>query len=141
MILLDTDHLSILLMPESVQHHALNARILGSAGQSVAIPIVSAEEQLRGWLAFINRFRDLHEQIAGYERLIKLFQELAARVIVPFDARAADECDRLRKQKIRIGTQDLKIAAITLVNDALLLSANLRDFQKVPNLRVENWLE
>jgi predicted nucleic acid-binding protein len=35
----------------------------------------------------------------------------------------------------------LKIAATALVNDALLLSANLRDFQKVPNLRVENWLE
>jgi tRNA(fMet)-specific endonuclease VapC len=45
-----------------------------------------------------------------------------------------------RKQEIRIGTQDLKIAAIALANDALLLSANVRDFQKVPGLRVENWL-
>ena len=36
---------------------------------------------------------------------------------------------------------DLKIAAIALVNDALLLSGNLRDFRQVPGLRVENWLE
>jgi tRNA(fMet)-specific endonuclease VapC len=36
---------------------------------------------------------------------------------------------------------DLKIAAIALVNQALLLSANLRDFEKVPQLRVENWLD
>jgi tRNA(fMet)-specific endonuclease VapC len=35
---------------------------------------------------------------------------------------------------------DLKIAAIALVHDALLLSANLRDFRKVPGLRVESWL-
>ena len=35
---------------------------------------------------------------------------------------------------------DLKIAAIARANDALLLSANRRDFAKVPGLRVENWL-
>jgi tRNA(fMet)-specific endonuclease VapC len=46
----------------------------------------------------------------------------------------------LRKQRIRIGSQDLKIAAIALTRDALLLSANLRDFRHVPGLRVENWL-
>ncbi len=42
--------------------------------------------------------------------------------------------------RIRISTMDLKIATIGLVNDALLLSANLRDFQQVPGLRVEDWL-
>ena len=35
---------------------------------------------------------------------------------------------------------DLKIASIALANGVLLLSANLRDFEQVPNLRVENWL-
>ena len=31
--------------------------------------------------------------------------------------------------------------ATALVNRALLLSANRRDFERVPKLRVENWLE
>jgi predicted nucleic acid-binding protein len=35
---------------------------------------------------------------------------------------------------------DLKISATALAKDALLLSANLHDFQQVPGLRVENWL-
>ncbi len=35
---------------------------------------------------------------------------------------------------------DLKIAAVALVSDCLLLSANLRDFEQVAALRVENWL-
>ena len=35
---------------------------------------------------------------------------------------------------------DLKIAAIALAHDTLLLSANLRDFQQIPNLRVANWI-
>jgi tRNA(fMet)-specific endonuclease VapC len=49
---------------------------------------------------------------------------------------AADVFARLRRQRIRIGSQDLKIAAIALIENAMLLSANLRDFQKVPGLRV-----
>jgi tRNA(fMet)-specific endonuclease VapC len=36
---------------------------------------------------------------------------------------------------------DLKIAAICLAHDATLLSRNLRDFEKVPDLRTENWLD
>jgi predicted nucleic acid-binding protein len=36
--------------------------------------------------------------------------------------------------------EDLKIASIALVNDALLLTANSRDFEKVPGLQFENWL-
>jgi hypothetical protein len=36
--------------------------------------------------------------------------------------------------------QDLKIAAIALTHDSLLLSANLRDFEQVPGLQVEDWL-
>jgi tRNA(fMet)-specific endonuclease VapC len=36
---------------------------------------------------------------------------------------------------------DMKIAAIALASDAVLLSANLRDFRQVPGLKVENWLE
>ena len=42
--------------------------------------------------------------------------------------------------RIRIGTMDLKIAAIALANDAILLSRNLTDFSKVPALRVEDWM-
>jgi tRNA(fMet)-specific endonuclease VapC len=36
---------------------------------------------------------------------------------------------------------DLKIAAICLAHDALLLTRNLVDFRRVPGLRVEDWLE
>jgi tRNA(fMet)-specific endonuclease VapC len=47
---------------------------------------------------------------------------------------------KLRERKSRLGTLDLKIAAIALVNDTLLLTANLRDFERAPQLRIENWL-
>ena len=47
--------------------------------------------------------------------------------------------EQLQKQHIRIGTMDLKIAAIAIANNATLLSRNLKDFSKVPGLKVEDW--
>jgi tRNA(fMet)-specific endonuclease VapC len=46
----------------------------------------------------------------------------------------------LRHARIRVGTQDLRIASIALAHNALLVSANLQDFEQVPGLRVEDWL-
>jgi len=54
--------------------------------------------------------------------------------ILPFDEAAARQFDDLRRQKLRIGSRDLKIAATALVNHALLLSANRSDFRKSARL-------
>jgi tRNA(fMet)-specific endonuclease VapC len=102
--------------------------------------IVNAEEQLRGWLAQINRQKTPRKQIPAYEKLQVLLRFLRPISLLAFDECAADEFDRLRRMKVRIGSADLKIACIALVHDAILLSANLRDFRQVPGLRLENWL-
>jgi tRNA(fMet)-specific endonuclease VapC len=69
--------------------------------------------------------------------LVRFFQ---AWDILRFDENSAARVAGLRQQHVRIGSMDLKIAAIALEQDAVLLSANLRDFERVPRLRVENWL-
>jgi len=111
-----------------------------SADQDFATNAITIEEQMRGWLALIHRLDDVHLQVRAYERLVGLFDFFGQWHIVPFDRAAADEFKRLRKQRLRIGTMDLKIASTALANGALLLSANLRDFARVPDLRVEDWL-
>ena len=55
------------------------------------------------------------------------------------DERSLTKFEALQKQRIRIGTMDLKIGSIALSNGATLLSRNLDDFQKVPDLDVADW--
>jgi tRNA(fMet)-specific endonuclease VapC len=130
----------VLHRPEHSQYATLSANLNRSPDQTIVATAVSIEEQMRGWLAAIRRTRRAHEQVLYYARLIELVEFFSDWEIIPFDKRAADRFEVLRKQRIRIGTQDLKIASIALETVALLLSANLRDFEQVPGLRVENWL-
>jgi tRNA(fMet)-specific endonuclease VapC len=138
MLVLDTDHL-VELDRGSSQGAALQ-RKLEDARDEVATTIISAEEQFRGWLAQLHRQRDPHEQIATYQRLQRRIAFFAAWHVLPWDTNAADILQELHRQRVRIGTMDLKIASIVLAHDATLLSRNLRDFQQIPNLRVEDWL-
>jgi tRNA(fMet)-specific endonuclease VapC len=112
-----------------------------SPDQDFATTIVSVEEQMRGWLALIHRQRTALEQVRGYLELEGLLRFYGKWRVLSFDRRAAVQFDDLRHRRIRVGTQDLKIAAIALVPDALLLSRNTVDFARVPGLRVESWLE
>ena len=47
----------------------------------------------------------------------------------------------LNKAGQPIGGNDLLIAAHALALNLTLVSANVREFSRVPDLRVENWLE
>lgn len=142
MILLDTDHVTLLKYPESDRSARLARKLRAlPRGEVVAVSIVSVEEQMRGWLAAIAKERGSRRQALAYAELAGLFAYFRAFTIVVFDDSAADRFDELRAAKIRIGTMDLRIAAIALVQNALLLTTNRGDFEKVPGLRFENWLD
>jgi tRNA(fMet)-specific endonuclease VapC len=47
----------------------------------------------------------------------------------------------LERQGRQIGANDYWIAAHAMAEDAVLVSNNMREFARVPNLHVENWLE
>lgn len=109
--------------------------------EEIGTTIVTIEEHLRGWLAVISRERQARRQIPAYRELATLFEFFADFKVLSFEENAADKFEMLRSASIRVGTNDLKIAAIALANDALLVTANRQDFEKVPNLPFENWLD
>ena len=58
MILLDTDHISILQHAESAAAQALQRRLDESSDRDIATTAITLEEQSRSWLAIINRYID-----------------------------------------------------------------------------------
>ena len=142
MILIDTDHATFLKYPESERGRRLIDR-LERVPQSevVAVAIVTVEERMRGWLAVIAKEKTALRQVAGYRELVRLFAFYQEFEVVAFDEAAAQWYEDLHRSRLRLGAMDLKIAATALVHNALLLSANRRDFERVPGLRVENWLD
>jgi len=140
MILLDSDHLTVLKYRDSDRHDRLTKR-LREANEPVGTTIVNVEEQMRGWLAAIAKERRVSRQIPAYRELAGLMEFFGKLHVRSLDVVAAAQFDELRSAGIRIGTMDLKAACIALANDARLLTANRRDFEKVPGLRFENWLE
>lgn len=138
MYLLDTDHLSVLERGDTGSER-LRRRLQAIPPDEVAATVVSYEEQMRGWLSYMAKTRLLEEQVTAYNYLQNHLQVFCAVPLSAFDPAAAAILQRLQKQRIRIGTMDLKIASIALVQDATLLSRNVTDFQKVPGLRVEDW--
>lgn len=142
MILIDTDHATFLKYPESERGRRFVERLEAvPPAEVIGVTIVTVEERMRGWLAVLAKERTAIRQVVGYRELSRLFEFYQEFEIAPFDEAAAGIFDDLRGQRLRIGTMDLKIAAIALAQNAVLLSANLSDFKRVPGLRVENWLD
>ena len=138
MIVLDTDVLSLIQQQSEPEYSRLRATLHGHSDR-VHVTIVSFEEQVRGWMSRLARKVDAAGEVNAYSRLATLLKHYCAERVLGYDLRAAQECERLRKARLRVGTMDLRIASIVLANSGLLISRNLSDFQRVPGLRVEDW--
>ncbi len=138
MYLLDSDHMS-LLERGGAEGVKIRSRLRTTALDDVATTIISYEEQIRGWMARLAGITELEKQMNDYSELKRLLNNYCRIAVVEFDAKAIAEFRRLRQAKIRVGTMDLKIAAIALANDATVLTRNTQDFSRVPNLKFEDW--
>ena len=138
MVILDTDCMS-LLERDNAASSVLRRRL--ATASDVATTIVNFEEQMRGWLAYVAKSREMEQQIAAYAQLYRFLENYRTITVLPFEDVAAAELRNLQARKIRIGTMDLKIAAIAIAHEALLISRNLADFEQVPQLRVADWTQ
>jgi tRNA(fMet)-specific endonuclease VapC len=138
MLVLDTDVTSLLQQLGSEDERRLHAR-LAASGEPVYVTIVTFQEQMRGRLAQCTKATTPEQYVAAARRLHETLDDYRRRAILDFDDRAAAEFKRLKAAKVRVGTMDLRIAAIVLAYGATLVTRNLADFGKVPGLRAEDW--
>ncbi len=136
---LDTDHVSLFQR----EHPQVVSKVGETAPELLAVTIITVEEQLRGRLAQI---RNASQKTSPSEILLKAFIELRKAVeffshirILDFDSDALIEFRKLQSHKLRVSSQDLRIAAIALAGNHILVTRNRHDFEQIPGLILEDW--
>jgi tRNA(fMet)-specific endonuclease VapC len=138
MYILDTDHLS-LIQRNNQEGKRILSKLASVEDAEVAVTVITYEEQVRGRLSVLSRAKTPDEQVFAYQGLQQLSIDYRSIAIVPFTHVATLEHQRLRKKYPRLGNMDLKIAAIVLVNNAILLTRNGSDFGQIIELQIEDW--
>ncbi len=112
-----------------------------AAGAAVVTTVITVDESLTGWYNLIRKAKKPDRVVWAYDKLARATVQLAKLPILAFTLTAYTRSDQLRGLKLNVGTDDLRIAAIALEHDATVVSANVRDFKRVPGLQVEDWTQ
>ena len=134
---IDTDILS--LYQRNHPQVSAQIRLARQNGLALTTTIVTVEEQYAGRLAQIQKAKTPELLIAAYARLTTTFSLFSQLEILGYNRMADDYFRQFRQQGIRIGTQDLRIASISLTHSAIIVTRNRKDFGQVPNLIIEDW--
>lgn len=106
---------------------------VGAADLTICAPV---EAEL--WFGVARS--DPHRQAHNHQRLRTLLDWLPS---LAFMGEATAQFGDIRAHLARLGTPigpyDLQIAAIARAHDLTLVTRNVREFERVPGLRLENW--
>jgi tRNA(fMet)-specific endonuclease VapC len=132
----DTDLLTLL----AEGHPAVTNRLLRERPDDVATTVLTVEEQLSGWYTAVRKAKRPEQLARAYRELARSVKYLSRFSIIEYDEAGMLRYEQLRKQKVKIRRMDLRIAATVLQqNDAILVTRNVRDFEQVPGLHIEDW--
>ena len=135
MYILDTDHVTLYQQG----YAALGQRIAGLSPEELGTTVITYEEQLQGRLAVVRRARTVPERLTAYYWLRRTLDFFCRFPVIPFVEGAAKAFQHLKDLKLRIGTQDLLIAAIALSRQTTVVTRNQRDFGRIPDLLIDDW--
>jgi len=128
--LLDTNVCVVLLRNS---HSGVSTRLSAEPPGSIALCAIVRAELLYG----AERSAQTARNVAEVNQFVAPFPSL------PFDDHCAAEYGALRaeleRQGLRIGANDLFIAAIALANQLTLVTHNVAEFSRVPSLNIEDW--
>ncbi len=140
MIILDTDifthltygHANVVRHYEGIEE-----------AEQLAVTSVTRMEVLRGRTASLLKAADEYELLAATKRLQMTEAALVDFLLLHVDEKAAGHFESLRTQKklSKMKRPDVLIACIALAHDALLVTRNTKDFNKVAGLKLANWAD
>jgi len=112
-------------------------------GSQVSITIITKVELLRGRIEYLLKAERGESVLRAQALLFETERRLNQINIIPFNADAIAQFEILvpNPSLRKSGRADLLIASIALANRATLVTRNLKDFQRIPNLRLINWFD
>ena len=134
MYLLDTNILSELIKKRPNPYFL--TKILSKPSQSLFTSSICVFE-LRFGSALRNDFHTFWT---------KIMNEIIDRItVLPFGENealmAGDILARLQKSGEKIGLEDIFIAATAITNNSTLVTANIRHYSRIKDLKIENWIK
>jgi len=137
--ILDTDHTSLFfagnpsVIPRISEH-----------SDNIAITIITVQEIFNGWNGRLNDPRQANNLNILYTKLWETTEFFKIMTILNFDRDAENCYNELRRNRNLARKRlekDLRIASIALVQNAIVVTRNYKDFSQVPNLQIENWVD
>jgi tRNA(fMet)-specific endonuclease VapC len=138
MIAFDTDVLTEVL----VGNTAYVGRAAAVPLHEQAVPVIVVEEIMRGRLNIIRQAEAGRTSISlagAYELFEDTFADFRRLRVLSYTEQADALYQEWRQQGFRLGTHDLRIAAICIAHSATLISRNRRHFERIPGLATEFW--
>jgi tRNA(fMet)-specific endonuclease VapC len=132
---LDTDIISLLQDGDP----AVSNRVAQCPPSQLAISVISVEEQLSGWYRRLRQAKQPEQLARAYERLAVSVRTLSRLPILTFSVPAIHRYRLVQKQVRNVRKMDLRIAAIALEHNAVVVTRNLGDFRRIPGLAIEDW--
>lgn len=135
LFVLDTDTLSLY----ERKHPIVVPKVQAVKKDELAVTVITVEEQLSGWYRLLRQAKSPPQLARAYQRLADTVAILVDFRILSLTESAIQRYAGLKALKLGVGGSDLRIAAIVLESNATVVTRNLRDFQRVPGLVIDNW--
>lgn len=133
--LLDTDHFTLY----EFGHPQVLRNIARNLASSLAVSVITVEEQLTGWQRALHKAKDDRRREQIYVRMARTVESLADWTVIPLFLTALSRHASLIRQRLNVGSNDLKIAATAIESGATVVTRNRRDFGRVSGLPIEDW--
>lgn len=95
-------------------------------------------------ISFAELEHEMERSLYPDKNQLMLLKFLVPIEIVPFDSKAAMKYGKIKadleKEGNTIGTMDMMISAHALSEDMAIVTSNVEEFERVPGLKVENWV-
>jgi tRNA(fMet)-specific endonuclease VapC len=136
--ILDTDHISLLLG----NYQPVRDKVLQLKAEC-SITVISVQEIFNGWVGQLNRVENEAYKIEIYQRLHLTTQFIQQMPVLNYEQAASVQYQQIIKANPILAKRrlekDMRIAAIALANNAIIVTRNKRDFEQVPQLTIEDW--